>query len=152
MPSTKPRWTWTRLGHDPGEVRALAAVRQVVADDPPARADPLEHVRDRPPHDATEHLGPLADLVGVAREEGLDRDRVGHRSTGSPGVQVTTPTSLGRRPLIVQPSPSGTASSSSAALEAGLLRPGGIDPELAPDEALELVARVEPARLDADHA
>ena len=81
--------------------------------------------RHRLSDDPTEHLGTLADLVWIAGQERVDRDRVGHRATGGPGVQVTTPTSLWPRPLIVQPSPSWTVSSSSAARNRASFGPAG---------------------------
>ena len=120
-----PEMDVDRLGHDPREVRTTPAVRQVVADDPPARPDSFEHARDGLADDSTERLGTLADLVRISRQERVDRDRVRHRATGGPGVQVTTPTSLGARSVIVQPSASWTVSSSSAARNRASFGPAG---------------------------
>ncbi len=91
----------------------------------------------------------VADVVGVARQERLGRERIVHAvGSSSGGVHVTIPTSLGPRPLIVQPSPSLDRQLVERRLEAGLLRAGRVDPELAADEPAQRLARLEPARVD----
>ena len=80
--------------------------------------------------------------------------RAGRRHRRPPGrhrgAHVTIPTSLVPRPSIVQPSPRSPRPALERRLESRLLRPGRVDPQLASDESLERVARLEPARLDRD--